>query len=501
MSGLLVVIRLILCLVLAIAGIAKLGDRAGTRQALLGFGVPPWLTPTLATLLPSVELGAGLALLPVPTAWWGSVAALALLVLFLAAIGYNLARGRRPDCHCFGQLHSAPIGSPTVVRNLVLATLALILVLQPGRDPGPGLLSLTAGATPALITAIAMGVLALVGTAFNGWLLSNLLRQNGRLLLRLDTLEETLRAPGQADEAADGRLASASDAAVGALAPAFTLPSLGGEPVSLDLLSSAGKPVMLVFVDPNCGPCTALLPEVAGWQRDHAERFTVAVVTRGTAERNAKKISRSGVQGVLLQAGQEISERYGTLATPSAVVVDAAGRIASPVASGSEGIRRLVTRFSHPPAIESRGVARMGTQAPPLSLPDLDGASFDLTDHLGRDKVLLFWNPGCGYCQRLLPDLQVWAAGHPAAAADLVLVSTPDREANSRSGLPGPILLDDGFATGQAFGAGGTPTAVLVDATGRIGAAPAVGGQAVLALLTRLSPREGRVAVAATARE
>ena len=499
MSGILVITRLLLCLVLAIAGIGKLADRAGTRQAMVDFGVPQAVAPALALLLPLAELGAGLALVPVPTAWWGAVASLVLFAIFLAAMAYNLARGRRPDCHCFGQLHSAPIGTPTVVRNLVFAALALFLVLQPGREMGPGLLSLTAGATPALVIAVGIALLALVVTSINGWLLGHLLRQNGRLLLRLDSLEESLGVSSRPDEAS-GRSESASDAAVGTLAPGFTLPSLEGDAVSLDFLRSAGTPVVLLFVDPGCGPCATLLPEVAGWQRDYADRLRIAVVSRGTPERNAGKIGRSGVQPVLLQTGEELSKRYGTLATPSAVVVDASGRIASPVAAGSEAIRRLVTRVSRPAAVDPRGAAPVGSPAPPLALPGLDGASFDLAHRLGRATVVLFWNPGCSYCQRLLPDLQAWAALHPVAAADLVLVSTPDREANRGSGLPGPILLDDGFATGRAFGAGGTPTAVLVDATGRMGAAPAVGGEAVLALLARLGPTEERMVVSEGAR-
>ena len=36
--------------------------------------------------------------------------ALVLLLLFVGGISYNVARGRSPDCHCFGQLHSAPAG-------------------------------------------------------------------------------------------------------------------------------------------------------------------------------------------------------------------------------------------------------------------------------------------------------------------------------------------------------------------------------------------------------
>jgi hypothetical protein len=70
------------------------------------------------------ELAVALALLPAISAWWGSLDALALLLLFVAAIGYNLAQGRTPDCHCFGQLHSAPVDWPTLIRSLLLAGLA-----------------------------------------------------------------------------------------------------------------------------------------------------------------------------------------------------------------------------------------------------------------------------------------------------------------------------------------------------------------------------------------
>jgi hypothetical protein len=50
-----------------------------------------------------------------------------LLLLFVVGIGLNLARGRHPDCHCFGQLHSAPAGWSTLIRNLVLTVVASVL--------------------------------------------------------------------------------------------------------------------------------------------------------------------------------------------------------------------------------------------------------------------------------------------------------------------------------------------------------------------------------------
>jgi hypothetical protein len=44
------------------------------------------------------------------------------------------------------------------------------------------------------------------------------------------------------------------------------------------------------------------------------------------------------------------------------------------------------------------------------------------------------------------------------------------------------VVLEQGFATGSAFGANGTPSAVLVDSEGKIASEVAVGAPAVLAL-------------------
>jgi hypothetical protein len=49
-------------------------------------------------------------------------------------------------------------------------------------------------------------------------------------------------------------------------------------------------------------------------------------------------------------------------------------------------------------------------------------------------------------------------------------------------GLTSPVLLDQNFAAGRAFGASGTPSAVLVDAEGKVASGVAVGAPAVLEL-------------------
>src|SRR5438876_7735029 len=105
MDVLLLLARLLLAGVFLVAGLGKLADRGGSRQALIDFGVPAALASPLGILLPLAELAVAVALLLPRSAWWGAIGALTLLLLFIAGIGYNLTRGRTPDCHCFGQLH------------------------------------------------------------------------------------------------------------------------------------------------------------------------------------------------------------------------------------------------------------------------------------------------------------------------------------------------------------------------------------------------------------
>jgi hypothetical protein len=57
---------------------------------LIDFGLPVPLAAPLGILLPLAELAFVAALIPASTAWWGALGALALLLLFVAGIGFNL---------------------------------------------------------------------------------------------------------------------------------------------------------------------------------------------------------------------------------------------------------------------------------------------------------------------------------------------------------------------------------------------------------------------------
>jgi peroxiredoxin len=277
---------------------------------------------------------------------------------------------------------------------------------------------------------------------------------------------------------------------------------LYGETLTLDALRAPGKPVLLVFSDPGCGPCSALMPDIGRWQREHAAALTVALVSRGTPEANRAKSTEHGVMSVLLQQDREVAQEYQAHGTPSAVLVRPDGTIGSPLAMGADAIRALVARTvgqpiplpiapapagggsqnGHAPPPPAPPALKIGDPAPALALPDLNGKKINLSDFRGRNTLVLFWNPGCGFCQQMLDDLKSCESARPKGAPGLLVVSTGTVEANQAMGLRSPVLLDQNFTAGRAFAANGTPMAVLVDAKGRIASEVAAGGPAVLAL-------------------
>jgi hypothetical protein len=97
---------------------------------------------------------------------------------------------------------------------------------------------------------------------------------------------------------------------------------------------------------------------------------------------------------------------------------------------------------------------------------------------------------------RMLDDLKAWEGGDAGAKPGLLVVLAGTPEANRAMGLKSPVALDSDFAVGRSFGAGGTPSAVLVDAEGRIASQVAVGAQAVLAIATPVEASPGCASLA-----
>jgi peroxiredoxin/uncharacterized membrane protein YphA (DoxX/SURF4 family) len=485
MSSTLLVVRLVLAATFAVAGVGKLLDVRGAARAAREFGAPERLAPAIGVGLPLVELSVAAALLPRGSAPWAAAAAVALLGIFLVAIGRAMVRGEHPDCHCFGQIHSTPAGWSTLVRNAALAVLAAFVVAGGWSDPGA---SVTNWLGQQNVAEVGLSV----AVVLLGWFSFELLRQQGRILYRLETLEGS---PGRTH----ANTRPPPGLHVGTAAPDFELVNLEGGTASLTTLLRHGKPVLLVFSDPGCGPCEELLPEVGRWQREHGDRLTIALVSAGSVEANEGKRGANRLGLVLLQKDREVAISYESYGTPSAVLISEDGQIASPIARGADEIRAALASATGTAviaihaagpngdgrsngAVNGKRAITVGKMVPDFHLLDVDGDEWSVKDLLGQSSLLLFWNPACGFCQRILDEVRATDAEPPTNGPSLVVVSLGSEVDNRAMGLRAPTLADRDATLMTQCGARGTPSALLVDAAGRVASDLAVGADAVLRL-------------------
>jgi uncharacterized membrane protein YphA (DoxX/SURF4 family)/thiol-disulfide isomerase/thioredoxin len=315
-------IRVALAAVFAVAGVAKLLDRPGTRRSLSEFGVPERALPVATLLLPLLELATAVALIPPGSARWGAVAAMTLLLAFIGGITHALARGRTPDCNCFGQVHSAPAGRGTLLRNGVLAVFAAVVVWD---GPGPSISEWVSARTPAELVAVAAGVIAISLAAF---------------ALRLWLDRRQLR--GELAAARAEIAAVPPGLPVGAQAPHFALTDLHGETRTLASLCERGRPVVLAFLSPSCGPCLRVFREIGRWQATLPDRLTVVPVSSGSVAENLPIAGEHAIGEMLLQEEFEVADAFRLRRAPSALVVAADGTIASPPVEGSFPVEQLI---------------------------------------------------------------------------------------------------------------------------------------------------------------
>ncbi len=125
---------------------------------------------------------------------------------------------------------------------------------------------------------------------------------------------------------------------------------------------------------------------------------------------------------------------------------------------------------------------KIGDPAPQFELPDLNGETVRLADFKESPTLLLFWNPGCGFCTQMLDDIKTWEANPHKGTPELIVVSTGSVEINREQGFKSTVLIDEGFSIGNLFGVGGTPSAVMLSADGKVTSEVEVGGPAVFAL-------------------
>ncbi|MGK8521425.1 MauE/DoxX family redox-associated membrane protein [Nocardia asteroides] len=317
--------RLGLCVVFGLSAWGKLTDRSATRQAVQDFGIPLRWIPTVAWGLPIAEsvIAVGV-LLP----WVSGVAALVallLLAVFTAAIARLLRRGEHPSCSCFGGVSAAPIGRKTLVRNGLLAVLAVAVGIGAQTHPRVPIGLPADDAIGCAVVAVVVAVLV--------WLTGQL-----RILRR------------RVDEQALSTL-GAEGLPVGAVAPEFELLDTEGTKTTLEDLLAGGRSALLVFVHPGCELCAALARELPRWHARTADALAIVAVGNGDAAEQAAWGIEHGLGTIpsLVQRGNEAALRYRVRGTPSAVLIDPAGRVAAPVARGGIAIRELIAKVRTAP--------------------------------------------------------------------------------------------------------------------------------------------------------
>jgi peroxiredoxin len=162
--------------------------------------------------------------------------------------------------------------------------------------------------------------------------------QNGRMLDRLDSLERRSRSRfglAQSHIERDGLPA-------GTPAPLFELPDIAGSTVSL--AGFRDRRVLLVFSDPNCGPCDQVAPHLVRLHREQSgSDLSIVMIGRGDRNENRRKAQQHGFEfPVAVQRRWEISKQYGIFATPVAFLIGKDGVITHNVARGVDEILALV---------------------------------------------------------------------------------------------------------------------------------------------------------------
>jgi peroxiredoxin len=343
--------------------------------------------------------------------------------------------------------------------------------------------------------------------AIGTWLVYQLARQNGRILLRLESIEKQIEL--RAGPRTEPKRREAGRLAVGTAAPDFELPDLAGARHRLS--EFRGKDVLLIFFNPKCGFCTKMAADLAALPVDGGSGGAVpVVVTTGDAEENRKLVKRYDIRCVvLLQEQMDVSSQYRAQGTPMGYRIDGEGRIASELAVGAELLLKLGTAIAHSsrqtpcagtsahgvsglhkddPSLArsklNRSGLKAGAAAPEFRLPRIDGGELSLADLRGGRVLLVFSDPNCGPCDQLAPGLQQVHAER--SDLQVLMISRRDMEATrtkaAKLGLSFPTVLQKQWEISLQYAMFATPIAYLIDEQGVLLSDVAVGVGPILAL-------------------
>jgi peroxiredoxin len=130
-----------------------------------------------------------------------------------------------------------------------------------------------------------------------------------------------------------------------------------------------------------------------------------------------------------------------------------------------------------PPA-HTAAPLEVGSDAPDLELPDVDGVSHSLSELAGRKRVLVTWASWCG-CRHELGawrDLQDELGPAGLSIFSVALDnSVEDARPWIEAGAPSyPVVVDSAHVTAERFGITNVPSTVWIDEAGRVVKPPTI---------------------------
>ena len=314
-----------------------------------------------------------------------------------------------------------------------------------------------------------------------------LVKQQGRILLRLDELERTQvtgsRLKNPSEETEPDGLPVETDF------PAFELPDLTGKTITLE--EFRGKRVLLVHWNFECGFCASIAPELARLENSfETHNVQLALLAYGDAESNRAQAAEHGLKSpILLLQNHEKPAPFEHRGTPAAYLLDEEGRVAAPFALGTDHVLSLARGLAGEDSGGSSSELKTGF--PMFELPDLAGEMVALEDLRGKRVLLVHWNFGCGFCESIAPELARLEAALDQRNVQLMLLAKGDAQSNreqaAEHGLRCRVLLLQDHETPAPFKHRGTPVAYLLDEAGRIAAPFASGSDRVLSLAQEIA--------------
>lgn len=334
--SILVAAPILLSIILLVSGIAKLGERRATQDAMTSLRLPARGTHHLvAAVLPAAEIVLALLLwVPlVPLQVVLAVLATLLMAAYLVIIARALTFEEKVECSCFGSLASPTVSKATLARNVLLTLLALVTVTAAARGQ---IADALVRAPLSLLTLVVVLVVAMALVVLE---LGGVVRTAEPGASRAPTPaphrgDQLVTPSGEVD---DEELEDYERTAI----PAAILQREDGELVSLRRLVST-RAALLVFATEGCGPCERVLDAMPGWIETLEPIMLVSAVF-GRPVENLRPRTLERVPGHALHDPDFTArEQLGGRGAPMAVLLGADGQLAGGPVTGGEQVISFV---------------------------------------------------------------------------------------------------------------------------------------------------------------